>query len=356
MDHETLSAPFIPSSSIAFTLPSLLSPHECQALIATATALSPTYVTSAKGADGVTVSIEHPNPHRVCVFDSGPFTQTHGEIFTRLMRNLPEGLLDDYISRPGYESRRTVGLPLRLNPRFRVLRYGVDEGDEFLPHLDATTVLPPSVGGGEEESAWTVLIYLNDGFNGGETAFLNPNSIFGGGDGSGWAGKGEIEGQSPPRSSHPIYKEDPSVRLGVKPTTGKVVIFEHGLLHSGEPVEPPSPTNRGDVKWILRTDIMFQRRQNTDTDADEKKEVESATGDPVVSFSPSSMSVIDFLASLNADEETNDRMYTTFTDLSLIDGSLDAAKGVGAGALRCMLMENEISSDYTQLIVDQIFR
>lgn len=45
-----------------------------------------------------------------------------------------------------------------------------------------------------------------------------------------------------------------TMRMGVIPMPGRVLMFEHRLLHEGEEVKEG-------VKYVLRSDIMFRRRK-----------------------------------------------------------------------------------------------
>jgi hypothetical protein len=70
----------------------------------------------------------------------------------------------------------------------------------------------------------TVQLYLNEGFEGGATTFLEE----------GWHGKKETD---------------------CVPVTGSVLIFEHHLLHQG------SALIKG-RKYCLRTDVMYDKPEN----------------------------------------------------------------------------------------------
>lgn len=105
----------------------------------------------------------------------------------------------------------TVGKPVGLNERLRALKYNV--GDYFKPHED---------GQFEKDGQWselTVMVYLNDGFKGGETVFLNDN--------------------------------DMQFKYPYVPKQGSVLIFEHELLHEGATLEEGT-------KYVIRTDVMFE--------------------------------------------------------------------------------------------------
>lgn len=106
-------------------------------------------------------------------------------------------------------------MPLGLNERIRLYRY--EPGQQFDWHVDGTYV--PDEG---SESVLTFMVYLNDGFTGGET-------IFGTQDG-------------------PEYHET----MVIEPEEGTALLFFHRVLHRGAPVK------KG-LKYVLRTDVMFRR-------------------------------------------------------------------------------------------------
>lgn len=100
-----------------------------------------------------------------------------------------------------------------LNERLRFLRY--DPGQKFAEHYDGVFMR-----GNGERSYVTVQLYLNEGFEGGATTFLEE----------GWHSKGGT--------------------TDCVPKTGSVLVFEHHLLHQG------SALIKG-RKYCLRTDIMY---------------------------------------------------------------------------------------------------
>lgn len=105
---------------------------------------------------------------------------------------------------------------LDFNPLFRFYRYG--PGHSFPPHLDYW-YMPDS----REISLITLLCYLNEDFEGGETRFIDLPS--------------KRPGQAP---SNKV----------VSPSTGLVSFWQHQVLHEGMRV------TRG-FKRVLRTDLMF---------------------------------------------------------------------------------------------------
>jgi prolyl 4-hydroxylase len=92
---------------------------------------------------------------------------------------------------------------------FRYYRYFV--GNNFAPHVDHTVYADELDG---TESRYTFLIYLNDGFKGGETAF-------------------------------------PKLNKKVEPKKGMALAFRHNNEHAGLTVLEG-------VKYLVRTDLMYK--------------------------------------------------------------------------------------------------
>lgn len=105
-----------------------------------------------------------------------------------------------------------------LNERLRFLRYS--RGDFFRPHFDGC-FRNERTG---EVSQVTVMLYLNEGFVGGETTFPDP------------------------------CRDRADAEVLFAPTTGAALVFDHGTFHSGALVADG-------VKYAIRTDIMFKRHE-----------------------------------------------------------------------------------------------
>jgi len=93
-----------------------------------------------------------------------------------------------------------------VNEQFRIYRY--KDGQEFKVHPDGAFKRNEN-----EHSKITAIIYLNEGFEGGETEFVMPNET-------------------------------------IEPLAGTLLLFAHKQLHKGNPV--PEGT-----KYVLRTDVMY---------------------------------------------------------------------------------------------------
>lgn len=132
-----------------------------------------------------------------CIIDD---VEMADKLFQRIKSYLPET----------WKDYQLVG----LNERLRFLRY--DPGQKFAPHLDGVYARPDGSG---ERSFITIQLYLNEGYEGGETTFVS----FGSG------GK----------------------RYACKPETGMVLVFQHALYHEGSLL-------KAGRKYTVRTDVMYK--------------------------------------------------------------------------------------------------
>ena len=188
---RTALSPPTSSPKLAFLLDGVFSEEECQRLIEATERLG----------------------YGIALLNTGPGMQEHAPGYRDSARVMADdvafaALLLDRIIAPLPE--RFHGSPLRcLNERMRFLRY--DPGDKFKAHFDGCFSRPG------ETSMITIQLYLNGGFEGGATTFL----------GSGHA-------------------DD----LPVVPQPGRVLVFEHRILHEGSKLISGR-------KYALRTDAMY---------------------------------------------------------------------------------------------------
>lgn len=151
-------------------------------------------------------------------FDDAPVTTGSGPVMRPELRNNGRVMLDApeaaaalwarlaEVAPPPWRERPAIG----LNERFRLYRYG--PGERFLPHHDGAYSRPNG-----ERSAWTLMIYLNDVAEGGETRFFRS------------------------RAQAPF--------VTIAPRAGTALFFLHPILHEGAEV-------RQGLKYALRTDVM----------------------------------------------------------------------------------------------------
>lgn len=184
-----------------FLIPELLTPDECAALIAKGEALGFELATINTSAGHIKAT-EIRNNDRA-IWDDPHYAAMIWERVSSLIPEGPEG-------QP----------PVGLNERWRFYRY--EPGQRFKRHHDGSLALPPRVVEGVQlprgRSFTTFMIYLNDGCEGGETAFYDD-----------WL--------------QPLVK--------VRPETGTALCFAHEIMHEGCVVTEGK-------KYVLRTDIMYK--------------------------------------------------------------------------------------------------
>lgn len=119
-----------------------------------------------------------------------------------------------------YEGRSADG----VNELLRFYRY--DPGERFEWHQDF-----PYIADDGRQSYLTFMIYLNDGFQGGETSFDDA------------------------------FSAEPFDEFQVVPRRGMALFFVHETHHKGEPVTAGR-------KYVLRTDIMYVAEEEDPADND----------------------------------------------------------------------------------------
>lgn len=158
-------------------------------------------------------------------YGEAPITTGHGAVMRKDIRDNDRVMVDDPALaadlfarlRPFLPPQFVAWEPAGLNERFRYYRYA--RGQKFDWHMDG-----PYRRATGEVSRFTVMVYLNDGFAGGETAF-NLRRLG-------------------------VVRADDEV-LKVVPATGMALLFRHDVLHTGAAVG-------AGTKYVLRTDVMFR--------------------------------------------------------------------------------------------------
>jgi prolyl 4-hydroxylase len=168
-----------------FTIPAVLDAAECSEMIARAES-GGFDVAPINAAGGVRVVRDTRNNDRVMIDDE----LLAAMLWQRIRDEAPVML----------EGRQARG----LNERFRFYRY--TRGQKFDWHSDGSFER-----GNGERSFLTFMVYLNEGYTGGETKFDH---------------------------------------CSVTGETGMALVFEHGLIHQGAEVTDG-------VKYVLRSDIMY---------------------------------------------------------------------------------------------------
>jgi hypothetical protein len=140
------------------------------------------------GRDGPEVDLEVRNNTRVMWDDAAEANA----LFARVEHHVPRELM----------GQKVAG----ANPRLRLYRYG--PGERHGVHWDTVVELGAGV-----QSLVTLIFYLNDGFEGGETDF-------------------------------------PELERRITPRAGRALLFQHRILHEATEV-------RQGEKLVLRTDVLY---------------------------------------------------------------------------------------------------
>lgn len=202
--------PVVPALNLALNL---LSPAECKAIISAGEAIN--FIPDAPLREDNDISILAHNFYWIVD------TTFHDALWSRLAPSVPASM----------DGRLARG----LNRRFRVYRYV--PGAEYRCHIDGawppSGILPGdkyvydgSPAEKRQSSLFTLLIYLNDEFEGGETTFFVPAA------------------RDRTLNAYPV-----------RPVMGGAAVFPHGdvrgaLLHEGTGV-------RRGAKYIIRTDVEY---------------------------------------------------------------------------------------------------
>ena len=202
----------------AFQLSGVLSGQECRRFIELTESLG--YLPDA--AVSLPRHIRH-NDNVVWVTDEA----TDGIIWERIAE-LVQSDLNPFDGRPA----------LGINARFRFYRYGV--GDYFHFHRDGAWPGSRVMDGELVANAYpdryselTLLLFLNDDFDGGATRFL-------------------LEPDGPGRESQP----GSPATVDIRTPAGGALCFPHGM-HPLHRVHSSEPILRG-VKYIIRSDVLFR--------------------------------------------------------------------------------------------------
>ena len=184
-----------------FTLSNVLSPEECAEYIALSEHIGYTAAGLTVGQDEYMMAPNVRNNDRVILDDQ----ERAADLWHRIAEYVP--------------SRIDQWSAIGLNERLRFYRY--DPGQRFALHGDGSYRRKNG-----DMSRLTFMIYLNDGFEGGETCFYLANPYL------------------------KLIDSSGAPDVSVVPTEGMALCFRHELRHEGAPVI------RG-RKYVLRSDVMY---------------------------------------------------------------------------------------------------
>ena len=167
----------------------------------------------------------YPSSYRICERVSAQAGLFKMALFERLAPFLSDILVQNEFREKGIPDNVCEGTwhPYALNPTFRVVKYS--PGGFFYPHYDGGFQISRT-----NTSIKTLMIYLNDGFEGGTTNFYEDF--------------GSIKPYEKPDSSLAIHQYTPKA--------GDCLIFNHAMLHDGGKLE-------GGEKWICRSEVMYEK-------------------------------------------------------------------------------------------------
>jgi 2OG-Fe(II) oxygenase superfamily len=157
-------------------------------------------------------------------YDDAPISTGRGFVMAKSVRNNDRVMIDHLPlaaelferAKPFLPPNFLVWTPVGLNERFRYYRYS--PGQKFEWHFDGCYTR-----GNGDSSKLTFMVYLNDGFVGGETAFKLGR----------------------------LGKTNGEETLRVFPVAGTALLFRHDVLHTGAMVLQGT-------KYVMRSDVMFR--------------------------------------------------------------------------------------------------
>eukprot|EP01119_Soliformovum_irregulare_P018518 TRINITY_DN5698_c0_g1_i7.p1 TRINITY_DN5698_c0_g1~~TRINITY_DN5698_c0_g1_i7.p1 ORF type:complete len:700 (-),score=151.24 TRINITY_DN5698_c0_g1_i7:21-2120(-) len=201
-DHEL-------AQSRVFTVDGFLSDDECRH-----------YLAEAEQLGFESLNKEFKVDHRNNLRTSAHSPELAAVLFDRvkcvLNRHDVEGV------RPIGQGNEGHWFPTGMDPWFKFSKY--DVGTYFHAHMD----LPYYISE-DERTIYTVMIFLNDDFEGGKTNFFQRDE--------------------------PASKDE-DVMLSIEPKMGRAIIFNHDTRHAG------AILTRG-CKYIMRSEIIFRRKDIT---------------------------------------------------------------------------------------------
>jgi hypothetical protein len=149
-----------------------------------------------------------------------------GNLFHETIENASERCFDQTNAVDLEGSWKACG----LNELIRIIKY--PSHGHFSPHYDGHYVFDRN-----HRTFLTCMMYLTDQFEGGATEFLSASVNL-----------------TQQEKENPILST--SVTATIQPKAGTCIVFSHHLLHQGGQV---SEQNMIENKWILRTEVCFER-------------------------------------------------------------------------------------------------
>jgi hypothetical protein len=216
-----------------FTLDGVISTAKCNSIIDRANSKGWNNSSPSGGGHGRTGK-EDPRTNKFFVFHD---TEISDSLFDNVKSSLPSDL--SFLGQNVYFNSVTKGAewtPKFVYDKMRVYKY--DVGDSFPEHIDYKVKRTVFRDGREyiQQSFLTILVYLNEDFEGGETGY--------------WPDHNGIHCRF--RRAEEKQGNKKNHQVVITPKTGLMVVQDQNILHEGLP--PIKGT-----KYILRTDIIHER-------------------------------------------------------------------------------------------------
>lgn len=216
-----------------FTLDNIVSRADCEGLVMRAENAGFNKSSLSGGGHGRTGREDARTSQFRVINDAG----IASNLWMKIKSSLPPDV--SHLSTSGYVSNADVAKewnPVMVNDRIRVYKYEV--GEVFPEHIDYKMCRKVYRDNKQYQQMtfMTLLVYLNDNFEGGQTGF--------------WTQHDEIG-----KKEHCRFlrgSENKPHQVVVSPKTGMALINDQNLLHEGLP-----PTKG--TKYILRTDVVYER-------------------------------------------------------------------------------------------------
>lgn len=219
-----------------YTVDYVLTKEECNNIIEQANQKGWNESSPSGGGHGRT-GREEPRTNSFCVLHDNKLSS---KIWNKIKETLPDDL--SFLGDNVYFNSTDKGkewFPSFIYEKIRIYKY--NPGDAFPEHLDYK--VKRNVIENEKEvvqqSFLSLLIYLNDDFEGGETGY--------------WPDINGVHCRFIKNVDKQSTKKEHQIKI--KPTTGLCVIQDQNILHEG------LPTTKG-IKYLLRTDVIHQKEMN----------------------------------------------------------------------------------------------
>tara|TARA_E500000178_G_scaffold347661_1_gene401316 strand:- start:387 stop:1160 length:774 start_codon:yes stop_codon:yes gene_type:complete len=216
-----------------FSISNLLTIEECNKIIQKCNDKGWNKSSPSGGGHGRT-GTEDPRTNSFCVFFDDNLAD---KLWMKIKPNLKEDL--SYLGENVYFHSIDKGKEWKPSFVFNKMRvYKYNPGEAFPEHIDYKVKrnIIKNEKGYIQQSFLTLLIYLNDDFDGGETGY--------------WPDHNGIHCRFLRNVEKQSCVKDHQVLI--QPTTGLAVVQDQNILHEG------LPTTKG-IKYLLRTDIIHER-------------------------------------------------------------------------------------------------